>query len=285
MTNELIWTPLTTTPRIINSFETFLDKVRELDGSTPESWVKWKDYDNQIVVHTNKYFYKLYVTDKDSGVFQSIIREGLGGIYTSLGIEWNVITIQSLDKVYTIEQRQPLEVCSSIDYQQLLLNWGNILLRLEEYLRFDLLLKQIQEYYPDVAHIKLVRDCVNKLEDYAIYNGQVVLLDDADFFLCLLDKNLNVLSYKFDSVFVHLCGQNLIFAPLEYNNGGIKSNEFTDKWWLFPEDAGNGKSILDFNSYRTDMINTSAKVLAGMKELPYVEAQKLLPKDNDRKLL
>lgn len=279
MTTDLLWTPVTSSVKLLSSFSDFLDKVQSLDGSTPNSWVKWKDYENQTVVKTYNYFYKIYVTDKDSGVFQSIIREQLGNIYQDMGICWNVFTIFSLDKVYTIEQRQPLIVCTpTMDYQQLLLNWGETLTTLENSLQFNLLLKQIQEVYPEVKYIKLIRDCVSKYEDYALYNNKIVLLDDADFFICLLDENLNTVSLKFDALFVNVCGQTMLFAPLEYGNGSNKSNEYVDKWWLFPEDAGNGKSVLDFVSARTSMINMSAKVLAGMKELPSNEVDKLLPK-------
>lgn len=277
MATTELWTPILNTPKVLQTFDTFLNQVRQLDGSNFDSWVKWKDYENQIVVRTDNYFYKMYVTDKDSGIFQAIIREKLGEIYKGYGIIWNLFTVQSIDKVYTVEQRQKLDVCKDINYQQLLLNWGNTLRNLEHLLGFELLLKQIQEFYPEVKYIKLVRDCINKYDDFAIYNDKVILLDDADFFLCLLDDKLNVLSYKFNSHFVHTCGGNMLFAPLEYGNGSTKSNEFVDKWWLFPEDAGNGKTVMDFNSARTDMINTSTKLLAGMKELPDCEVMKILP--------
>ena len=162
----------------------------DLSASNP---VKWKSYSYQVVVETNSYFYKIYENDEDGiGPINSRIRAELANVYSNLGIEWNVISYSRDGNIYDFEQRQKLKVASQEDtpFGELLLNFSYILDEVEDALEFRSILQQLKAHsiFSDVCQLKLVRQCINKYEDYAIYGNHAILLDDAEFYIALADE-------------------------------------------------------------------------------------------------
>lgn len=156
--------------------------------------VKWKSYRHQVVIESDNYFYKIYEADlHDEGNFNSIIRKHLAIIYESLGIHWKVISFERDGKLFDFEQRDKLRVSCKEDgsFEKILLSFSYLLDKLEDSLEFDSIAKQLRKYevFSQVDTIKLTRCCVNKYADYGIYNKQAILLDDADFYIALVDKN------------------------------------------------------------------------------------------------
>ena len=163
---------------------------QELSQENP---VKWKSYFNQVVVETEKFFYKIYEGDEaDFGPFNSLIREKLANVYSEMGIDWRVVTFIRDGNRYDFEQREKLKVATPADgsFAEILLSFSQVYDKVEESLEFNSILNQLKEFerFRDVCQLKLTRQCVNKYEDYAIFNGQAVLLDDAEFYIAMVDK-------------------------------------------------------------------------------------------------
>jgi hypothetical protein len=252
------------------STKKFFSIIRSLDENVhPELSVKWKDYEHQLVIGTKDYFYKVYTIDRHSGRFFEKIREKLAEIYREVfNIHWYVKTIENDGILYQVEQREILKVCSPEDlsFEELLLNWGKTLKILESKLKLKLIIKQIQETYPDVYDLKVIRDCINKFSDYAINrNNDIVLLDDSDWFLAMVDKDGNWLSKKpIIKNTISLVGESY-FAPLEIEpqNVPIKTilNEDITKWNIFTNEANlPSLDLLESNEKR--MLKENIKLLS-----------------------
>lgn len=157
-----------------------------------EALVKWKSYSNQIVVESDNYFYKVYEEGSSGiGPFFSEIRKCLTQAYSEIGMKWDLVTFERSGRIYDIEQRQKLRVASADEdgpFENVYLSASQFLDRAEVLLEFETILGQIKENsaFRDVASLKLVRNCVNKYDDYGFYKGKFVILDDADFFVALV---------------------------------------------------------------------------------------------------
>lgn len=267
-----------------NQFRYAIDYIKRLDPSNDiNCWLKWKNYNNQVVIKTPNFYYKVYVDDLEHGTFSSYIREELAKLYRGFGLLWNIVTINDNNVLYMIEQREPIKQCTStdIDYEQLLLNWGSTLKLLEESLGLNIVLKQVQEIVPEAKQLKLIRDCFSKYDDYGIINGKIVLFDDADWFLCLVDGDGNVLPIKNNVIEVLTKFGDFKFASIHHNPNSmpVRVNEVIDQWWLFLPRLGNQKSMIDFRNQRKCMLDASIKLLSTMKSLPDAERGMLLPLD------
>lgn len=180
-----------------------IDFVKHLDNDTisTDLWTKWKNSANQIVIETPNYFFKLYNGSGLDAEYLCHVREKLGEIYrTEYNLNWDVKTIYKDNKLYQIERREKLQVCnpSIISMDDLYIKYGELLNKLEQKLLFPKITKQIypkvKEFGKELYQIKLIRDCMPAYEDYAITNdGNIILLDDSDWFIYLVDKNGNIL--------------------------------------------------------------------------------------------
>lgn len=274
-----------------NQFRLAIQFIKSLDPSNDLNlWVKWKNYNNQVVIKTPEYYYKVYVSDIEHGMFSSIIREELGKIYREdFGLIWNVTRVIDNSVMYIIEQREPIQHVddSIINYEHLLLNWGRTLLKLEERIGLPYVLKQIKEVFPNVEQLKLIRDCYSKYNDYGLIDGKIVLFDDADWFLCLVDKNGNRIIDKNQYIDVTLKTGEFKFSNVHCNPWSmpIRVDELCGEWWLYFPTQGSDKSIIDFRNDRQVMIDSSIKLLSSMEELPYNEKQNILPIKKQPELL
>ena len=199
--------------------------------------VKWKHSanSNQIVFKTDDYYYKAYAFD-EVDKFNSLVRHAFAEVYQSYGIDWEIITIQTDKGFLDVERRQPLDVCTEW-YDDILLNYSNTLRLVEEKLCFPDILKQVKEQYRYVSKIKLVRHCANKPVDYAVYNNKVILLDDADWFLYMLDEENKPISARNMFVKINLFEEDYTFTHWVVNPQKIMSlskiYEINDKFFLF----------------------------------------------------
>ena len=226
-----------------------LDAIKQLEDSLGEhdsALVKWKNNNNQIVVGGKNHFYKIYEESKNSvGPFNSFIRNCLAKIYQNLGIDWKIVTFERDGHIFDFEQRQPLDVLTPEDmsFTDVLLSFSKILDELEDLLEFDVILSQLKEneVFSNVENLKLVRFCINKQMDYATFEGQVVILDDADWMISLLDKHGDVVVVDPDvSVPVKTSYGEFLFTSALFSrvaDGEIqlvvpKFNESTHGWYL-----------------------------------------------------
>ena len=245
--------------------------ICKLDDSDINDWVKWKAYQHQIVVQTNDYYYKVYNEDIKHGSFNLVIRQALADLYNSWGIVWDLHT-EITDQILTIERRQKLEL-PTYDFEQTFNLWRSELSIIEKALKFDNIGLQLSEQLGQRIKLKLVRDCINKNEDYAIYNNHCVLLDDADFFIALVDINNNWLNLPFNIYQIFIDSQEYILAPHNLFNVDVMTNvtEMVNKWWIFDSVKCSGSIKLMLNAMREHSIEDNIKYLCGEPVKLYVE--------------
>ena len=273
MENELTsWIPFNT-PTNIHTFDECIELIETLEESKNQDlWVKWKDSANQIVVGTENYYYKIYQVGISAGSFASEIREELGKIYREeFGLLWNIKTIVKDNSIYQVEQREKLKVCSPDDmsFTDLFINWSKTLEKLEDRLILDKITAQIN--MPGLHKLKLVRDCVNKFEDYAITkDGRIVLLDDADWFLATVDKDDNWFSTQCKVYDIITLTGEKVFGPIDlFNKDNVRlANEKINKWNIFVTTLKADEAELEFRSIREQMLYDNIKVLSTGKALP-----------------
>lgn len=252
-------------------FESFIDYVKRIDESTPDIWVKWKNSCSQVVIETPKYFYKIYQNTGAFSDFNTLIREKLGEIYRNeYGLYWNIITVRKENVIYQIEQREKLKVCmeSDISYDDLMIKWGIILNKLEKQLSLPLVARQLKDKIKKLDKIKLIRDCVNKYEDYAITNNKdIILLDDADFFLAMVDNEGNWISSKFNSYEIITPQGYKKFVPCDYYE--ILENEtellnlinMDENKWMISKEMYGEKDLKEFVNKSEEIVSDNIKVL------------------------
>lgn len=273
MSNELInWIPFSVETTRLKNFNQFLDIIKKIDPLTSlDSWVKWKDDSHQLVVGTKDYYYKLYQTDIQSGSFFVKIREELANIYQDLyNIHWVVKTVYQQNQIFQIEQREKLKVCDkNIPFEKILLGWNKTLELLEERLLLDKILKQLPlNIQQKVSKIKLIRDCMNKYDDYAITNNnEIILLDDADWFLAFVDKNGNWISSKSNIFSVISSIGETFLAPFDLYERNLLNlaNEEVNRWNIFISDINLEKTQKQLISMREEFISNNIKILTTNK--------------------
>ena len=292
MTNDVTvhseWTPYLTEDRASVTFDKFIDLVKNLDeNSSPDLWTKWKNYTNQVVIGTPNYYFKFYEDDYTSGTFFAEIRLKLAEIYREkFGIAWDVFKVEENGLVYTLERRQKLTVCEPFDisYADLLLNWSYTLQELEKRLLLPELCQQLQPYIPELAEVKLIRDCINKYKDYAITEDKnIVLLDDADWFLALVDKNGKWLRSKHRGYNVYTILGDTIFAPSKYFErvSVCRADETENKWLIFMENENMEKIERTLFDWREQMLLNNIQLISKQKLLPN---QKIMCFDSEQNI-
>lgn len=285
MGNDLVknsyWTPFLTESNSSYTFNQFIDLIRKLDNDTsPDIWTKWKNYANQVVIETPHYFYKIYQSDVGVGSFYALIREKLAEIYRDeFHIHWDVKTIYKDDYIYQFEQREKLQVCdeSVISFDDLMINWSKTLQLLEDKLILPKIAAQLKDKIPQLDSLKLVRDCVNKFEDYAITkDGNIVLLDDSDWFIGIIDEDNDWISSQFNAYPILTKEGERLFAPqkylekLKYGTLINCTGDMMNKWTIIymNKTTDEKKTILDFCNDRERMISENIKVLKTGTYLP-----------------
>lgn len=272
MTNELsVWTPFNTSNQI-HTFDECINYIKTLDDSDLNKWVKWKTYANQVVIGTEQYYYKIYQVDVCAGFFIAELREALAKIYREdFGIIWNIKTVIRGNNIYQIEQREKLRVCTSNDmsFTELFIKWSKTLEKLEKLLLLDKIAKQID--IPKLDKLKLIRDCLNKFEDYAITSkGDIVLLDDADWFIAAVDKDSNWITSECKVYDIITANGERVFAPNNlYDRDESHINEPINKWNIFKIDLAIASEIdKGLRTIREQMLYDNIKVLSTGQALP-----------------
>lgn len=245
-------------PAIDNAID-YISKLEENSGLTQKGdLIKWKSYQHQVVVESDSYFYKIYEEQtRVVGNFNSILRRELANVYNSRGIDWKIITVENNGQLLDFEQRQKLRVATSEDgpFENILISVADVLEEVEKNLEFDEILKQLRENtaFAEVSRLKLLRFCINKYEDYAIFNNQAILLDDADFYIAAVDGDGNVIDIDEKNEtqvntrygdFLFTRRSDVSFETEEERRFAGVENGITKGWYLMPLPVDSGSDCL-----------------------------------------
>ena len=201
--------------------------------------VKWKHTANanQMVVRTDNYYYKVYAYN-EVDKFNSLIRHAFAQVYQSYGIKWDIITVKTESGYIDVERREKLETCKEWS-DDILINYSDTLDLVEEKLNFEGIKNEIKKQYKFINKLKLVRQCVNRPKDYAIYDNKIILLDDADWHLVMLDFYNRPIGMSNIFVKVKVFDEYYTFTSLIINPQRVLTIEsvydFRDKFFLFKD--------------------------------------------------
>ncbi len=226
----------------------YLNSIKDAALENPDGFVKWLETlggenvkwkhaanMNQLILKTDNYYYKIYAFN-EVDKFNSIIRHAFAEVYQSYGIKWDIITVQTENGFLDIERRECLELCNEWS-DELFLNYADTLKLVEEKLNLEHLKNQVKEKYKLVHKIKLLRQCANKPIDYAVYKNKIILLDDADWFLAMIDINGKQITMHNLFVKVSLNDEDFIFTRSMVNPQRTvtieKINEASNRFFLF----------------------------------------------------
>ncbi len=250
--------------------------LKSINSTFDNNFVKWKDYSNQVILRDSQFYYKIYEDDICHGTFMNLIREELGRIYREdYGIEWLVETREVSGKLLNFQKRQTIPpIPKQMSFVDVLEDWSETLFRLERKLELHKLNFYLIEDRPYLynAKVKLIRDCINKFDDYGFYNGRVILLDDSDWFLAVVsDKDGEVYHPDIDYINVNLMGRDWLFGHEKLFNDSESStyknnNTSYCKFSLFVPNKQNLEYLSLLRSRRDVMIEDNIKILMGRKE-------------------
>lgn len=157
---------------------------------------------------------------------------------------------------------------SDISYDDLMIKWGIILNKLEKQLSLPLVARQLKDKIKKLDKIKLIRGCINKYEDYAITNNKdIILLDDADFFLAMVDNEGNWISSKFNSYEIITPQGYKKFVPCDYYE--ILEDEIEllnlinmdENKWMISKEMNGEKDLKEFVNKAEEIVSDNIKVL------------------------
>lgn len=276
------------------SIDNIIKDICIKDNQDQNTIFKWKSPEHQVVIGTNRYFYKIYEY-LDVKTFESIVRYKLADYYhRKYDFKWeiNTITNDINDYKYDIERRSILD---SITYDtssntEYVINASkDIFIELSRSLELDSILLQAKSYdeeFNRVKSIRLVRFAYPKPNDYAIYKDNVILLDDADFSLVLINESNTLESIPSNIIPISTTYGDFYLIPKNYPQnlikgdisgiGGYKSSEYE---WVLYKPSKEDKSINNINSI---ILDTHAKqILHTINNLYGDENMISSDKDND----
>lgn len=234
----------------LNEFDASLEILEKMKFLNIESRdYKFKEMANQVVVETKDYYYKLYIDYGDQGKYLLEIRKKLSEIYESYGVHWKILYSNCNGRVILIEQRQKLKLCDyNLPCRELLKNWKKTLDILKYELKFDDILNQLKDK-SNISEVKqakdllILKESLIKPKDYAYApNGNVILLDDADFFISIVDDNGELISKQnLDIEIMTTCGKMNFCSYRELWEKKICGKfDITKRFFIFDKDNIHG---------------------------------------------
>lgn len=245
-----------------------LEKMKFLDRKSHD--YKFKEIANQVVVETKDFYYKLYIDYGDQGKYLLEVRKKLAEIYERYGVHWKILYSNCKGRIITIEQREKLKLCDyNISCAELLKNWKKTIDLLRYELKFADIIKQIKEKSEavELEHAKdilILKESLIKPKDYAYApNGNIILLDDADFFLSIVDTNCELISKKNLNVDIETtCGTMCFCSQNESWEKRIKGKFDLSKRFFIMAKNNNINNDEVFIPNGVDTINRELKIFS-----------------------
>ena len=249
--------------------------------------VKWKSYRHQVVVEGENHFYKVYEVEKGNTLmFDHYVRVALAQVMQEMGINWSLISFERGMSIFDFEQKPKLTVAApeKISFADILVSISDVYSRVQEILEFDSIQKQLKtfENFKSVKKLQLTRSCVNKHDDYAFIGDQAVLLDDADFYIALVDGDGDVLDVQDqDEIRIETTYGRFRFLKLKRNFNETRENSASPDelernyhgWVLVPELVAEGSTNIDtagtivLSNKTTDLVQQNVSEISHQVEI------------------
>ena len=264
-----------------------INKLESNDGlATSENLVKWKSYEHQVVIESDSYFYKIYeCMPNTTQMFDHQVRECLVIVMQELGLDWKLISFERDGQVFDFEQRQKLKVATPEDakFGEILVSVSESYDRVERMLNFDIILGQLHEMgeFLDVKKLKLTRHCFNKYIDYAVFENNFILLDDAEFYIAPTDDAGNIINVPYVHDFkITINGEEYSLTKLHAKSSNERLSEglldavedVYPGWLLLPErieqmsDERMNETGMSSDEEQTGAMMSSEKALSHLVE-------------------
>lgn len=220
--------------------------IQQIEQQIGSENVKFKSHDNQVVINSPEYFYKIYLKNSELDAFTKLIRQALGEIYRDeYNLHWEIHE-KTIDHItMQVEEREKVQVCENIKEEILLDALNDIIKKIEKkFNNFEFIKQYLKTHLPIIYtryDIHLIRDCIVKNLDYGITkDNKIILLDDADWKLVFVEKKNSELSFvNIPTILLEYNNQQFYFCRYEtdddikglvYNDNGHRSSY---EFWLF----------------------------------------------------
>ena len=230
------------------------EELKDLIGSVSSEFnfdqeCKIERSDDVALVTTPDCVYRIRYFSSDSKIapFDNVLRQAFVEEYKCYGLEFNLQFVNDGNRVYRIEKQQKFKNLESVELSSgdILRMGATVLFNVERRLEFPHLASQIltKGNFEGVNKIGIARDCPFDCADYAICDNKTLCLNDASFFLSLIDDRSNwFVDSKEQFINVELPYGSFCFANYAtcMNGLGARISELdkcVSKWWLFPEDS------------------------------------------------
>lgn len=234
---------------LFNTSTDLLSVIQNIEQQVGGENVKFKSHDNQVVINSPEYFYKIYMKNSQLDAFTKLVRQALGEIYEEeYDLHWKVLERTDDNVTLQIEEREKVEVCQGYSETKLLEVLNDIIKKIEaKFDNFNFIKQYLKKHLPIIYtryDIHLIRDCIIKNLDYGVTkDGRIILLDDADWKLVFVDKETSELSYvNIPTALIQYNNQDYYFCRYEtdddikglvYNDNGQRASF---EFWLFGTD-------------------------------------------------
>ena len=232
-----------------------------------------KKTEDCVVVDCCNFVYKIKEMDFDDQLtcFDTFVVQAFATEYQQMGIDWELSNVTIDGKTFRVEKRQKLELLDSskISYEEAVIESSILRRRVEKRLEFPRIFAQIHAVrgFKHFNKLVMARKHASDLSDFAIFDGQVVILGESNWFLGLL---------KHDSQLSTVDTQRVVPVETKYGDfyfavqglfkrssaiGSALQSRFN--WWLFSNE------VCDLDSFRKhmyveleEMATNNLKVLA-----------------------
>ena len=249
-------------PNSLKSFDDFLNEKKsnaEVIARTADEASVIKRTDNCAVFDGGGCVYKVKQVEIDDPLtcFENIIAQTFATEYNQMGIDWELSYATIGSKVYRVEKRQKLEVLDSnkMSFEEAVIKSSKLRRRVEKQLEIPRLFAQIhsEKGFEKFKKLILAREHNTDLSDFAIFDDQVVILGESNWFLGLLNCESKLDTTDTQRVVpVKTKYGEFFFAaqPLFKKKSAIGSAlECSLKWWLFSKEVG------DLEAFRRHMFD------------------------------
>ena len=218
-----------------------------------------KKTEDCVVVDCGNFVYKIKEMDFDDPliIFETVVVQAFGAEYKQMGIDWELSNVTIGGNSFRVEKRQKLKVLDSSEmgFEEAVQKSSNLRRRVEKQLEFPRLFAQIHSVkgFEDFTKLILAREHATDLSDFAIFEDQVVIIGESNWFLGLLNRDSKWSTAETQRVVpVELKYGDFYFAAqrLFKRTSAIGSAlQSSLKWWLFSREVG------DLDVFRKHMFN------------------------------